>query len=313
MATAYESEYETELEGEGFLGALSGLGSLASGLGKLGGLASGLGKLGGLASGVGKLGSLAGGLGKLGGAAKGLGKLGAVGKIGGLGKLGSIAGKFGKFRTLGGFINNASPLLKSTARMAAPMVGTAIGGPLGAIAARMLTQMLKEGETGLHELENEFELQTESHEALYETAHEIVNHELEHHEALAEMMAEAAEQEQHELQAEAMAGAAVMTVISPADRVALRKILPNMVRANAILTRILRANPRTRPAVRAIPTIARRTVRRLKRQAAAGIPITRRTAGRAAAREVGQVLGNPVVCATAMANNVRATRLLRAS
>jgi hypothetical protein len=59
-----ESEWEDEIEGEGILGALSGLGRVAGGLGKLGSVASGIGKLG---SGVGKLGGLAGGLGKLGG------------------------------------------------------------------------------------------------------------------------------------------------------------------------------------------------------------------------------------------------------
>src|SRR5205823_3425272 len=129
--------------------------------------------------------------------------------------------------------------------------------------------------------EGEGEFEQEIHEASHETAHEIANHELTHHEALAEMMAEAASQEAHEGEAEAMAGAAAMTVISPRDRRALRKILPHLVRGTAILTRVLRRRRSTRIAVRAVPTIMRRTVKSLKRRAAQGKPITRKAAGKA--------------------------------
>jgi hypothetical protein len=128
------------------------------------------------------------------------------------------------------------------------------------------------------------------------------------HEALAEMMAQAAAHEQHEGQAEAMVGAAVVTALSPADRRALRRILPHLVRGVAILTRILRRRRSTRPAVRAVPTIVRRTVQTLRQQAASGVPVTRRSAGRAAATQVRRVLGNPTVCAAAIAQNVRASR-----
>jgi len=57
---------------------------------------------------------------------------------------------------------------------------------------------------------------------------------------LAELMAADAARAHHEAEAEAMAGAAVSTVLSAADRAALRRILPSMVRGVAILTRILR-------------------------------------------------------------------------
>jgi hypothetical protein len=49
----------------------------------------------------------------------------------------------------------------------------------------------------------------------------------------------------------------------------------------------------------------------LKQEAAEGVPITRRETARVAAREIRRVLGSPVACAAAMANNVRATRALR--
>jgi hypothetical protein len=126
------------------------------------------------------------------------------------------------------------------------------------------------------------------------------------------MMAEMAAHEQDEAQAEAMIGGAVVTVLSPRDRRALRRLIPHLVRGAAVLTRILRRRRATRPAVRAVPTIMRRTVANLKRQAASGRPITRKAAGRAAAIEVKRVLGSPSACAAAIRQNVRSARRTRA-
>ena len=124
-------------------------------------------------------------------------------------------------------------------------------------------------------------------------AHEIAAHELTHNEAVAEMMADAASRESHEGEAEAMAGAAAVSVINPRDRRALRHILPHMVRGTAILTRILRRRRVTRPLVRTVPTIVRRTVKDLKRQAASGVPLTRRKVALTAAKQVQRVLSSP--------------------
>jgi hypothetical protein len=235
---------------------------------------------------------------------------------------------FGRIaRGIGRFVRRAAPMLRSIARVAARIVGTAIGGPFGAVLGRVASSALGEGELHhefehpehAHEFESEWEHPEHAHEfeseweaeAHYEVAHEIAHHELTHHEALAEVMAEAASHEQHEGEAEAMAGAAVLTTLSPRDRRALRRILPHLVRGVAILTRILRRRRITRPAVRAVPTIVRRTVQTLKRQAAAGQPITRRAAARAAAIQVRRVLANPRACAAAIQQNVRAARALR--
>ena len=79
---------------------------------------------------------------------------------------------------------------------------------------------------------------------------------------------------------------------------------PHLVRGTAILTRVLRRRRATRPAVRAVPTIIRRTVNSVKRQAAAGKPITRKTVARAAASQVRKVLGSPRLCTAAIAKNV---------
>ena len=257
---------------------------------------------------------------------------------------------FGRIaRGIGSFVRRAAPILKSVARIAAPMVGTAIGGPFGAILGRVASQALGEEEFEQHELAHEFEHPESAHEfeqhefehpelahefeqhefethelahefeqhefehneSAQEIAHEIAQHETTHHEALAEMMAEMAAHEHHEGQAEAMIGGAVVTVLSPRDRRALRRLLPHLVRGAAVLTRILRRRRATRPAVRAVPTIMRRTVATLKRQAAAGQPVTRQAAGRAAAVEVRRVLASPSACAAAIRQNVRSARQSR--
>src|SRR5262245_43820312 len=262
---------------------------------------------------------------------------------------------FGRIaRGIGSFVRRAAPILKNIARVAAPMVGTAIGGPFGAILGKVASQALGEEELAqeweqhelenpelvhelgqhelaqeweqhelAHELENpelahefeqhEFAHEFEQHESAQEVAHEIAQHEVTQHEALAEIMAEAASHEHNEAQAEAMMGAAVVAVLSPRDRRALRRLLPHLVRGAAVLTRILRRRRITRPAVRAVPTIMRRTVATLKRQAAAGQPITRRAAGRAAAVQVRRVLGSPSACAAAIRQNVRVARRARAN
>lgn len=99
-----------------------------------------------------------------------------------------------------------------------------------------------------------------------------------------------------------------MTVISPRDRRALRRLIPHLTRGAAMLTRILRRRRRTRAGVRAVPAIMRRTIKSLKRQAAKGKPLTRRRVARTAARQVRRVLGNPKAAATAIRRNWKVSR-----
>ena len=204
------------------------------------------------------------------------------------------------FGSIGKFLKKAAPILKRVAKVAAPIVGSALLGPAGGALGNLAGKALGEGE---FEAEDEYEMEGEA-----EMTHEIAAHPLTHNEAVAEMMADAASREQHEGEAEAMMGASVVTVISPSDRRALRGILPNLVRATAILTRILRRRRVTRPAVRVVPTVMRRTIKDLKRQAAKGIPITRKGAARAAAKQVRKVLGSHRACAAAMKRNIKVSR-----
>jgi len=214
-------------------------------------------------------------------------------------------------RGIGSFVKRAAPILKSVARIAAPMVGTAVGGPLGGMIGKVASSALGEGEM---EYEGEFEAIHEGgqHEFEYEMEAEAAAPNT-HHEALAEFMAAVASKSATEAEAEAMVGAATVATISMADRAALRRILPHLVRGTAILTRILRRRAITRPAVRAVPTIVRRTVHTLARRAQAGRPITRRAAARAMATQTQRVLASPRTCALAIQSNVRATRAVRRS
>src|SRR5256714_9256442 len=200
-------------------------------------------------------------------------------------------------RGIGSFVKRAAPILKSVARIAAPMVGTAVGGPLGGMIGKVASSALGEGEM---EYEGEFE-------AIHEGGQAECEYEMEaeaaapntHHEALAEFMAAVASKSATEAEAEAMVGAATVATISMADRAALRRILPHLVRGTAILTRILRRRAITRPAVRVVPTIVQRTATTLARQAqATGRPPTRRAAARVMAAPTRRVPANPRPCGT---------------
>jgi hypothetical protein len=311
---------------------------------------------------------------------------------------------FGRLRNIargvGRFVRRAAPILGRIAKIAAPIVASAVGGPLGGIIARGATTLLGEGELeeelahelGLHEghLEGVHEAHPESvlhelegvhemglhemglheghlegvheghpeailhelglHEGAMHEAHpESVLHELEgvhemglheghlegvheghpeailhelglhegalhegsvheaHPELVAELMAEVAAGAQHEAEAEAMAGAATVITLSPADRAALQRLIPHLVRGAAILTRILRRRRITRPAVRTVPLIVRQTARALRRRAATGAPLTRRAAGQIMGAVTRRVLSNPRVCALSIARNVRSS------
>jgi hypothetical protein len=126
--------------------------------------------------------------------------------------------------------------------------------------------------------------------------------------ALGELMAAAASRAATDMEAETQIGAATAIVLSPADLAALRNVLPNINRGVAVLTRILRRRPGTRDAVRAIPTIIKRSAVSLRRQSANGRPVTRQNAARTVASQTRRVLGTPSVCARAIQRNVQGTK-----
>jgi hypothetical protein len=243
-------------------------------------------------------------------------------------------------RGIGGFVKKAAPLLKGVARVAAPMLIRAVGGPLGGMlagpAGSLLQSALGEEEQGAYEdeyglqedelslgeeeggtFEDEFGLQdteSPSYEGLPELQNEAypeAQPEGPALEVLAEQLAEVAAFAQTEAEAEAMSGAAVMTVLSPRDRATLRQLLPHLIRGTALLTRLLRQRRMTRPAVRAVPTIMRQTVRTLRQRAAAGRPVSRKLAGQVLAAQTRRILSSPRACARVIARNVQASAKVR--
>jgi hypothetical protein len=130
-------------------------------------------------------------------------------------------------------------------------------------------------------------------------------------EAMAEMMAAIAAGAESEAEAEAMIGAATVTVLSARDRAELRRLLPHLVRASCVLTRILRRRRGTRPAIAAVPSIVQGTARDLARRASAGRPVNRRVAAQVMSRRTRGVLGSPRRTAAALQRNARAAGTVR--
>jgi hypothetical protein len=208
---------------------------------------------------------------------------------------------------VGNFVRRNAPALRQVARVAAPWVGRAVGalgGPVGSLVGGQLgnlaAQALREGEFEF-EMEGEFESEFEG-EFEFEAGGPVNDQE-----AVAEYMAALATRAQSEAEAEAMIGAATATIINRTDRRAIRSVLPHLTRGAAILTRILRRRRATRPAVRAVPTIVRRTATSLARRAASGQPVSARLAARTMAEQTSRVLSNPRTCASAINRNVRAS------
>jgi hypothetical protein len=96
----------------------------------------------------------------------------------------------------------------------------------------------------------------------------------------------------------ARAGRAVSRVAAPVTRAArasqaVARVSAPLNRGLTSAARTLRRTPATRPLVRTLPTVARRTVQTLRRQAAAGRPVTPQQASRTLARQMARVVGNP--------------------
>lgn len=144
--------------------------------------------------------------------------------------------------------------------------------------------------------------------------------EMEH---LGELAAEAeTEQEaaEHFLPLIGMAASKLLPVVARAIAPAAKKALPRIARAVTRVTpqltkgigkiaRGLHRRPGTRPLLRAVPAIARRTVHSIARQAAQRRPVTPRTAVRTLAKQTQQVLGSPRQRAIALRRHQRLDRI----
>jgi hypothetical protein len=149
------------------------------------------------------------------------------------------------------------------------------------------------GLAGQGELEGELEWEDE-----YEGEEEANPIRRVYPDALMEHIGHAASQTESEAEAEAFVGALVPLAARLVPRVApaIMRAAPQLIRGVARVTRTLRRNPATRPLVRAVPTIVRRTTASLARRVARGQAVTPRTAVRTLAGQTARVLSSPQQC-----------------
>jgi hypothetical protein len=152
-----------------------------------------------------------------------------------------------------------SPLFKTLAQTAAKTLGAVLGGPGGAALAGAISKAVLR--------EAEFETEAEAEAALYES-------ELDFEDLDGDMLAYAEMEDAAALAAEAESEAEADRAIDYMVRRAptllrhrgrLRTAYPKVMRAAAATAKLMRANPRTRWAVRVMPLVIRRTLQDLSR------------------------------------------------
>ena len=113
--------------------------------------------------------------------------------------------------------------------------------------------------------------------------------------AMMEHLGHAAAEAESEAEAEALAGAMVPLAarIVPASAPVMLRAMPGLVCGVSGVVHRLHRNPATRPLVRTVPAIVRRTAASLAQQAASGAQITPQAAVRTLARQTLRVLGSP--------------------
>ena len=198
-----------------------------------------------------------------------------------LGGLGSVGG------SLGGAIGGAR----------GASLGQDLGATLGRHASGWLPQREHEGE---FELEGEYEFEGESEfegegEFEFEGEYEINPQRRIYNEALMEHLGHAAAEAETEEEAEAFIGALVPIAARLATRAApaIMRAAPQLMRGVGGVARTLMRSPTTRPLVRAIPSIVRRTAASVAGQVARGQRVTPTSAVRTLARQTARVLSSP--------------------
>jgi hypothetical protein len=197
-----------------------------------------------------------------------------------------------------------APIAKKLAPIAGKVVGGALGGPAGALIGGKLggvVSQLEAEEFDGEAADTEDELEATSVPGLTPAI-----------EALAEEIAGAAADAESDTDAEGLAGGVTIHILSHAP-MSVQRMSPVLVRRSARLARLFRQSPRSRPLVKTLPAINRRTVATLSRKAAKGKPVTPRTAARTMARQAMRTLNSPKRTASAIVRNDLQRRKLRRS
>jgi hypothetical protein len=120
------------------------------------------------------------------------------------------------------------------------------------------------------------------------------------HEMMMEHFGHAAAEAESEAEAEAflfpLVPLAAKFLLPKVASFAMKKVAPRLIRGALNVSKTLRRNPTTRPLVRVMPTIVRRTVADVARQVERGRPVTPDLAIRYLAGETRRVLEDPRAC-----------------
>ena len=175
------------------------------------------------------------------------------------------------------FLKKHKNVFKKIAKVAGPLIATAVGGPGAGALARAVTSQL-EGE-----MEAELEAELE----------EMATAPISPSQAMGEYLAARAAVTESEAEAEAFIGSAVTMSLTARDRRQLEALLPQLLKGATVLTRILRRNPATAQGVRLVPGIVDSSMRTLARLAATGRPIRPADVGAVLGGSTRRVLGDP--------------------
>jgi len=193
-------------------------------------------------------------------------------------------------------------------RLGNPSLGGTVGGGIGTWAAGLLPDKESEFEFEAEfesEFEGEGEFEFESEGEFEPFANPVGRV---YPDALAEHMGLAAMESESELEAAEHFAPLIPVVaakILPAARLGAKALphvarvinhaTPHLTRGVTQLARVIHRDPRTRPLVRVIPSVAQRTVTRIARHAALGRPVSPQRAVRMLRHENHRVLSNPRV------------------
>lgn len=204
--------------------------------------------------------------------------------------------------------------------------GAALGQQIGGDVAGWLGQLLPDSELGesLPELEMESEFEQEvnpirrwypdvreselEYESLGENEAELT--------ALMEHLGHAAAEAETEAEAEqflpALIPLAAKFLLPKAMGIGM-KLLPKLGKGLLNVGKALFRSPSTRPLIRTLPTIARRTAMQLNRQARTTGQVSPAIAARVLAQQTAQVLGSPQLCVNAYRRSRASDRRFHAS
>jgi hypothetical protein len=219
------------------------------------------------------------------------------------------ADEFGFLKKAWSGIKKVGKTLAPIAKKLAPVAGTVIGGAFGGPPGAMLGGKLGSAAGGLEDEElaglegyddyGDYEGESDSEDEM--NAEDYMDFEGED-EDVAEYMADVAVKAPNPVDSCAIAGAITNTIASKAP-LQVKAVSPTLSSASARLTKVMKNNPATKPLVKVVPTIAKKTVATLARKAAKGKPVTPAIAKRVMAKQAMRVLSNPSELTKAIAKN----------